>query len=504
MSNSSSTAGTRPQSQLGKIVTRPLVDGFARVEVANDEALKILALEPVDTVWGRKSGRPIYDRLPGVSEGYREEYFGEVGRGLVYIDPQFGTLNGPGSLEIGAWQEDPRVLVVYNGTITWAYGQIQTDTLAVNLETVVEGGIQDGSYQVGYYLNRVSPDVVRYSKYFVEDYSLGGSQTVYAANREAKYHPVVSMFSEPADGSWTPTEFNEAGPYEDGSFVTLDFTETVVAREFLLTAATTATAKCALYSSDDAIVWTLEDSVSATGNGWAVRSSKDAGARYFRFFFWGGTADVAEVRYTGEAVFQNQKPTGFTSEAEIFLEGEYDEIDRPHIVLAIISVSNFEITSIRDVRSQTSRKYEPVASWLTTFQDENLRSLITGIEGYSTLYMSPTAGGELFYEQLLEENFVLESETRTPTVVFPSAAELEPGWTVVGEANITTDPLDLELATNPQGFTILGQEIPFFRSNSSVSPSSIILLADPSAAGDLANKGYVDLALIPSLDNGKF
>lgn len=495
-----------PQSRLGKIVTKPLVDGFAKVQVANPEALDILSLNPVDTVWGRATGRPIYDRLPGVSEAYKEEYFGEVGRGFVYIEPKFGTSVGPGSLEVGAWQEDPRVLIVYNGTITWAYGQVPTTTLAINLETVIAGGIQDGSYQVGYYLNRISPDEVRYSKYFVEDYSLGASQTIYEANREAKYHPVLSMFSEPSDGSWTPSEFNETGMYDGGSIVTMDFTEAVVANRFdlIATSPSLSSAKCALYSSNDAIVWDLEESVSPRDGRWSLSSGRETGARYFRFFFWDGLADISEVRYSGEAIFQNQRPTGPTSEAEIFLEGEFDDILRPHIVLAIISVKNYEIIDIRDVRSQTSRKYEPVASWLTDFQDQTLRTLITNIEDYSTLYMSPEVGGELFYEQLLQENFILESETKTPTIFFPSSVELEAGWTLVGEANLTTDPINNEIATDPQGFTILGQEVPFFQSNSSVKPISVILLGEPITAGSLATKGYVDIALIPSLDNGKF
>lgn len=495
-----------PQSKLGKIVTKPLVDGFARVDVANAEALEILNLNPVSTVWGRSSGRPIYDRLPGISQGYREEYFGEVGRGLVYVEPQFGVTFGPGSLEVGALQNDPRVLVVYNGTITWAYGQIQTDTLAVNLETIVDGGIQDGSYQVGYYLNQVSPDEAKYSKYEVQDYSLGASQTVYFASAEAKYHPVLSIFSEPTDGSWTPTEFFEAGAYSDGSQVTMDFTESVVAREFSIKAISSelASAKCALYASDDAVVWSLEDSVSSRNGIWSLRPPSEVGHRYFKFFFWGGTADVSEVRYSGEAVFRVQRPTGFTSEAEIFLEGEYDEINRPHITLAIITVSNYEISEIRDTRSQTSVKYEPVASWLTDFQDSTLRSLVSGIEGYSSLYMSPSKGGELFYERLLEENFALESDTTTPQIIFPSGIELEPGWTVVGEAALGTEPIGDAVATDPQGFVIIGTEIPFFQSDSSVQPNRIILLSTPTLSSSLANKAYTDFALIPSLDNGKY
>ena len=495
-----------PQSKLGKIVTKPLVDGFAKIDIANREALEVLNLTPTDTVWGRSKGRPIYDRLPGVSQGYREEYFGEVGRGLVYVEPKFGTLRGPDSLEVGAWQEDPRVLIIYNGTITWAYGQVFTNTLAINLETVISGGIQDGSYQVGFYLNRISPDEARYSKYAVENYSLGASQTIYAASAEAKYHPVVSIFSEPSDGSWTPTEFNAVGDYADGSVITLDFTETVVARQFDLLAPSKnqATANCALYSSNDAIIWYLEDSVSPVEGKWSLQSASENGLRYFRLFFWGGLAEVSEVRYTGEAIFQNQRPTGPTSESEVFLEGEYDEIDRPHVVLAIISVRNYEIAEIRDVRSQTSRKYEPVASWLTDFQDQSLRSLITSVEDYSTLYISPETGGELFYKQLLEENFSLESETKTPTIFFPSSVELEYGWTVIGDASLGTRPLNEELATDPQGFVILGQEIPFFVSNSKIEPVKIILLDDPVNAGDLATKNYADLTLIPSMDNGKF
>ena len=495
-----------PQSQLGGIVTKPLADGFARIDVANDEALKVLDLSPVDTVWGRPSGRPIYDRLPGVSQGYKEEYFGEVGRGLVYIEPQFGSSVGLGSLQVGALQNDPRVLVVNNGIITWAYGQISTDTLAINLETIIEGGIQDGGYQVGYYLNRVSPDIPTYSKYQVQDYSLGSSKTIYNTDAEAKYHPVLNMFSEQDDGSWRPTEFGATGDYPNGKSVTMDFTEPVVAAEFNLigSSPTLATAKCALYSSNDAVVWDLQDSVNPTKGIWTLRSSADDPNRYFRLFFWNGETDIREVRYSGEAFFRNQRPTGPTSAAEIFLEGEYDEIDRPHITLAYLTVRNFEITEVRDVRSQTSRKYEPVASWLTDFQDFSLRSVITSIESYSSLYMSPTTGADILYERLLEESFVFDSETKTPVIYFPSGVELAPGYTVIGEAAIGTDPLNEDIASNPQGFVIIGQEVPFYRSDSVVSPQEVIFVRDPSDAGDMATKNYVDFALIPSLDNGKY
>lgn len=495
-----------PQSELAKIVTKPLVDGFAKIDVANREALEVLALTPTNTVWGGPFGRPIYDRLPGVSEAYKREFFGERDRGFVFIDPQFGSSIGPGSLQVGAWQEDPRVLIVYNGTITWAYGQIETTTLAFNLSNVVPGGIQDGSYQVGFYLNRVDPDVARFSKFAVENYSLGGSETVYATDAEAKYHPVVTMFSEPSDGSWRPSEFGEAGLYPDGSAVTMDFTETVVAKSFTLIAAPSglATARCALYSSENAIVWTLEDSVSPRDGKWQLNSGLNSGARYYRLFFWGGVADISEVRYTGEAIFKNPRPAIPRSEAEIFLEGEFDQIDRPHLVLAVVTVSNYEITEIRDTRSQTSVKYEPVASWLTEFQDDSLRSLITSIEDYSSLYMAPTATLDVLYERLLEENFVFEPETKTPVINFPSSVQLASGWKLVDDATIQTDPLTDNLAIDPTGVILDGQNVTQFFSDSSVTPFNVILLAEPTVASDLVTKSYTDFTLIPSLDNGQY
>lgn len=466
-----------PQSQLGRVQTKTLVDGFAKIGVIDERASDVLNLNPVSTVWGRSSGRPIYDRLPGVSQGYREEYAGEVGQGLVYVEPRFGKYSGPGSLEVGIWQNDPRVLVVYSGIITWAKGQIPTNTFAINLETVIDGGVQDGGYQVGYYLNEEIPTDVGEARFSVSSYSLAGSSTVYSTNREAKGHPLELAISDASGGYWTPSEFNQAGPYSDGSWITFDFTTEVTASTFEIFAFSTdlATARCALYRSDDAITWELADSTSSRNGVWTLNNSEGS-SRYFRVYFWEGKVAVSEVRYTGNAVFPNKRPTGLISSAEIFLEPEYDQINRPHILLGLVTVRNFELTEVRDTRSFTSLKYEPVASWLTDFQDTSLRKLITDIAGYANRYLAPTTAAASFYDDLVASGVTLASETSVPAISYPTEIELEPPTEVMMQFVVT----------------------------SNVSPDGVYLLGEPVDASDLSPKNYVDTSFIPSLDNGKF
>jgi hypothetical protein len=454
------------QSESGPIVTKPFIDGFARVLVSNEESLEILSRSPEKTVWGGAFGRPVYDRLPGVSEGYRKEYAGEENRGVVFIDPQFGTVSGPGSLQVGAWEEDPRVLVVYNGTITWANGQIETETLAVNLESIIQDGVQDGDYQVGYYLNLEPQEDLTFSKFRIENSSLGGSITVFEATREAKYHPIENAIGEERAGSWKPAEFAKAGDYPDGTFITFDFTEAVVAENFSVVArnGSATTANCALYRSDDAISWYLEDSVKASAGAWTLVGAYTQGSQYYRLFFWGGDVEVEEVKYTGEAIFPNRRPIGPVSTAELFMEGLFDEIDRPYILLAIVTVRNFEIEKITDKRTTSTAKYEPVAKWLTDFQDVSLKSVFTSVEKYSEKYLSPQIGAFHFYDDLLRSDFTFQSETETPKIHFPSRIE-----------NIED-----------------------------MTPRGVILLLDPEQDSDLATKVFSDITLVPSLDNGQY
>lgn len=493
-----------PESSLGPIVAIPAVTGLSRFDIISDEARDVKDLKPVPTVWGLDRGRPIYDRLPGVSEAYRLDYFGDEKIGLVYIDPQFGTLSGPGSLEVGRLPDDGSILIIQSGTITWSYGRIPTTGLAIDLKSIVSGGVQDGAYLVGYYLNYSQPESLDYALYRVENYTLSNTPSIYEASSEANYYPIDFAFSEVDDGSWRPERNGEAGDYGVGSSVFLDFTQPVRAESFTFAGSEISTARCALYSSDDAIVWYLEDQEYFDGS-WRLRVSRDTPARYWKFFFWGGLVEVNNILYTGEALFPNQRPSGPVSTAEPFLEDDqFAEIDRPYILLAQVEVKEQQVVTVTDLRRQTSTKYEPVAKWLTDFQDTSLRSLVTDISEYSTRYLAPQTSCEDMYLELSSETFLLDSEVNKVEIFFPESVELEEGWKTLNDGELLEEPLGRGLRTDPTGVDIFAVGFTIYQSNSSVAPSSIILLADPAETSDLATKVYVDSVLTPSLDNGKY
>lgn len=493
-----------PESLLGPITAVPAVTGLSRFDIISDEAQDVKRLNPVPTVWGRNSGRPIYDRLPGVSEAYRLDYFGDEKQGLVYLDPRFGKYTGPGSLEVGRLPEDPSVLIIQSGTITWSYGQIPLTGLAIDLRSIIDGGAQDGAYLVGYYLNYTIPESLSYASFRVENYSLSNTPSLYDASSEANYHPVEFAFSEIDDGSWKPKDDGSTGSYSEGSSVTVDFTRPVTAERFILSGTELCSGMCALYSSEDAIFWTLESQISHR-DGWSLNVSRDTPARYWKMFFWDGVADVTQILYTGEALFPNQRPSGPVSTAKPFLEDDqFAEIEQPHALLALVEVKDQKAVSVTDYRRTTSKKYEPVAKWLTEPWDTSLRSLLTDISQYSSRYMAPPSSCEDMYLELSSETFVIGDETKAPKIIFPGSIELEDGWKTVTEGELLDDPLLRGLRTDPNGVDLFATGFTIFQSNSSVTPSEVILLSDPVGPSDLATKVYVDSVLTPSLDNGKY
>jgi hypothetical protein len=498
-----------PESSLGPVVTKPFVDGFATIEVITEEAQKVKFLEPELTVWGRPAGRPIYDRLPGVSQGYRLDFFGERDLGYVYIDPQYGRTFGPGSLLVGSWERDASVVVIENGTITWRHGQVEANALALDLRNVVEDGVPDGEYYVGYYLSYVNEQESDFiSEYAVKDSSLAATTALFQASRYAENHPATAAFSEISDGTWLPTDFGYAGTYAAGTSLVIDFTKPLVEEEFVLKGGALGydTATCALYRSNDGICWYFETQTKATNNEWRLLVSSEQPWRYWRIFFWGGAAEVSEITFTGVAVFRSKYVSTGVSVLEPFLE-EIEpnfNFELPHALLAGIEVRNKQVVGVADYRQITSIKYEPVASWLTDFQDTSLKSLFDGISNYSDQYMAPPTAADVFYPDLLAGGIPLGNDVDRDVIRLPSSISLEEPHYLTGDPALLITPSLDELATDPNAIVIEGQNVKLYGPDSIVLPRRVILLAEPLAADDLATAAYSNIILTPSLDNGNF
>ena len=78
----------------------------------------------------------------------------------------------------------------------------------------------------------------------------------------------------------------------------------------------------------------------------------------------------------------------------------FEAIEGDYILLAHFTVKSGAVTNLIDHRRVTYEKYQPVADWLTTFHDEQLRCNFDRVVQYSEQYMAPPTADFHLYEEM--------------------------------------------------------------------------------------------------------
>jgi hypothetical protein len=478
--------------------------------VASEEALEVLNKKPIPTVWGQAYGLPIYDRLPGISQAYKIEAGPDSA--YVYLSPNFPQREGPGSIQPGRLNDNFSWYVMENGTITWSNGQVEVPRLEVDLSSLNGGaGLNDGQYKAGYLMSYDIPAVPAKAFASQTDAVLSEAYVAYAAGKDLVYHEDYKALSEDAAEAWWSNEDTSAGTYTNGSWYVLDFKEPVWPEriQFVGQLGEEATAKLAVYYSDDAIIWNKQTQVNPANGSWTFQNSATTGVkkRYWRFFWWDGKVTVGNILYTGEALYEDARKNGPVSSAAPFIDDLFEEITDVHLLVATFEVQSQKIVSITDQRQFIQRKYEPVAQWLTSFEDLMLRCYFEDIEKYAALYMAPPTADYHFYNELdtnacSGEGFIsLGTYPQEPLVPFPDIVELS-------YTSSTNPPLVYDSGTGlyVQPTTdLLAGDLPdlfdqdittdgrgFIRGPGLVTPRIIEELSDPTQDSDAANKLWTD------------
>jgi len=417
------------------VVTAPASTGTVRPKVASPEALKLLNLEPIKTVWGWQ-GRTILERMPAESQAYQIGY--DEDQVFVYIEPNFGVTYGAGSIQVGYDEATSKILSVQDGLITWKEGQVGVPLLRVDISELNEGrGLQSGEYQVGYTLQVDYPEsdspIPGYSLVKVEDESLASSSVLIAASEGNSDHPSsYAIESTAVDQVWWPGTTPEVKDYFPGGWIVLDFQEASILDSLRVVAddSEQATASCTLYFSDDAIYWEKIDEVRPTSNQWKFNALGDNQHRYWRLFFWDGIASVSDIRFTGQTYFPDTRTVGKVPIAEPYINDLYEEIEGDHILLAQFTVAGGVISEVRDQRRFINRKYEPVTKWLTTFPDEQIQCLFDDVQDYSSKFLSPVTADYHLYEEMDDNicsglgQLTLGNEEESNRIIFPDVLEI--------------------------------------------------------------------------------
>ena len=467
---------TSKQELNSPAVTRLFSTGRVRPRVATEEVLEAINQKPVPTVWGQRQARPIYDRLPSVEEQYQKGY--DEGQNYVYIDPQLGKYEGPGSMQPKVAIGNPSVITVESGIATWKMGQVITPAGSFNVADYARYGLDNGTFKIGYVLSFEVPEsdspIPGHSLAEVVQESLAEAAIVVAANKEVEDHEDYNAISTAVDNSsWWPAKDLAADEYCDGTWLALDFRTPITAQTFELVAdkAYFPTSDVAAFYSDDGGVWTKAAQSYPIGESWVldVSAYSETPHRYWRFYFWDGDASVADISYTGSAYYPDLRLTRPVQQATLHVENLYDDPPENFLLVAQFKVKDREITKVADYRTFTGRKYEPLASWLTAFQDVGLRGMFTAVENYNQLYMDPTTADYQFYRELDNTDW------------------FGVGQFSVGEEADTYSPAKAVDATED------------------LNPSQVICLLDPQEPSDLSTKVYTD-SLFENLpiDNGLY
>lgn len=380
-------------------------------------------LESTPTEWV-PGGRPIYRRLPAISETYQIDFFNLVSPpntavaaeiqdiGYVFV-PWGESIDGPTSTKVSA-TENQTTILVSSGNLVWKYGTNPVNATLFSLEQL---DVTSGRYVLTYELTY--DDSPQPNQYRVEDFSLRGQSLILDSSSDAipgwkrktecAFSNQDSLFWSNYDSSFTS--------YAQPTTAFLSWEQTYPS----------AYTKVTLHQPPgSAIDYNTVATLSVFSGGGSVEAATATaqvnpdGVAYYEFNLsspsfvtkWGVTwvstvnpgvapkVSIQNVEVSGTVTLL-KRPSGPDTFAALALYPENlvpattlnangEEIPAVYCDLAIIDVDNaYRVINIEDVRYIIHRDYKPVANWLTNFWDDNLINLYEQVKNFPELWLNP-------------------------------------------------------------------------------------------------------------------
>lgn len=377
-------------------------------------------------------GRPIYDRLPAISERYKINFGFDQDSAYVFV-PVGESVFGPNSLEVIA-SDDNKFLIIKRGAVVWEYGNFKVDPVIISLEEI---GMLNTKYLIAYQLT--FDDSPFDALYEVADYSLSGYEmTVRSGTDGVPGWRYISKYAFCGLNSIEWRNYDGLFPdYTEDAYLTWLFPKaaSLTAIELRCPTNSAITGTATLHTTDclnldsespycDSPIFTEYETV-------AVQS--DASGQYFRFeipnspFITGWSVSwsdkkvaIKDVKVTGTIPIRSKPAEGITNISLVaypqstlpatVTNGLGKEVPAVYCKLAFVDTSNaYTVTKIEDIRESVNTDYQPIADWLTRPWDENLINIFEQIQNYPELWMNPVTCMKQEYAQLSEDLIVVES-----------------------------------------------------------------------------------------------
>jgi hypothetical protein len=381
------------------------------------------SLQSRPTEWVIPEGRPIYRRLPAISETYQIDFFNLVSPpntavaaelqdiGYIYV-PWTENSEGPTSIYVSA-SDSREDLIIRGGKIVWKYGGTQVFPTLINPKNLQ---IRPGRYFLAYEL--IYNDDVEQKLYGVEDFALTGQPLTLSSSTDdiiGWRYPVVNAFLNTSTNFWTSKDtYFPSFAQPETSF--LQWTSELGA------AYSNITLRCPEgtgYSATASLYYVTTGGVELFQG--TVSPSRDTLGQYYSFeiegpafnkgwkVVWSDPDMAIQSMTVSGTVTLERKPAAPATKAALVIYPQGTEPDNlTYCPLAYVEISNdFKITLIEDIRYVIRRDYVPVADWLTRPFDTDLIDLYAQVKQYPRFWMNPPTCMKQEYVDLAEENILI-------------------------------------------------------------------------------------------------
>jgi hypothetical protein len=381
---------------------------------------KNLQSRPTEWVPG---GRPIYRRLPAISETYQIDFFNivpesNVGSGYIeevgYVFVPWGESDLSQSSVRVSISESKGDLIISSGSLVWRQGKTFVYPALVNLE-VLE--VLNGRYDLAYQL--IFNDEPLPFQYSVTDFALTGLPLTITASTDSITgwrFPAVNSFLDTTTLNWStedsyyPSYAQPTSSYIQWESVLAQSYESVTLR---CPAGTAYTGTATLYYVNSGVlseVTSTAISSDTVGQYFTLPVTSQVLQTGWRVEFSSVKISIQSITVTG-VITLLEKPSVPVPRASLVLYPSGTlPIGETFCSLAEITVNNnYQVTKLTDTREVIRRDYVPVADWLTKPFDTDLINLYEEVSGYPTTWMNPSTAMKQEYARLTQYKVIVEN-----------------------------------------------------------------------------------------------
>jgi len=394
----------------------------SRINLLSPQYIEVKNLKSRPTEWV-PGGRPIYRRLPAISETYQIDFFNivpesNVGPGYIeevgYVFVPWGeSALGSSSVRVSI-SESKGDLIISSGSLVWRQGKTFVYPALINLEVLeVLNGRYDLAYQLIY-----NSDPLPF-QYSVTDFALTGLPLTITASTDSITgwrYPAVNAFLDTTTLKWStedsyyPSYAQPTSSYIQWESVLAQSYESITLR---CPTGTAYTGTATLYYVNNGVlseVTSTEISSDTTGQYFTLAVTRQILQTGWRVEFSSTKISIQSITVTG-VITLLERPSVSTPRASLVLYPSGTlPVGETFCSLAEITVNNdFQVTKLRDTRDIIRRDYTPVSDWLTKPFDTDLINLYEEVSIYPTTWMNPPTAMRQEYDGLTQYQVIVEN-----------------------------------------------------------------------------------------------